>query len=69
MTPAEFRTARLTLGWTQRQLADYLGVSAQTVKNYEAGRHPVPTPTARLLDLMVKTPKKKLDVDKLLTPY
>lgn len=38
IAPEQCRAARGLLGWTQRQLADAAGVSANTVIDFEAGR-------------------------------
>lgn len=37
MTPEEIKAIRAQLGWTQKSLADAVGVSVRTVKFWEAG--------------------------------
>jgi DNA-binding transcriptional regulator YiaG len=49
MTPAEFRSARRTLGLSQAQLGYILDVDARTVRRWEASgsvQHRPPSPTA-----------------------
>lgn len=38
MTPTDLRTARKTLGLTQKQLAEALGLTRISITRYEAGR-------------------------------
>lgn len=42
MTPDELSVARLSLGMTQAQLAESLGVHRSTVAHWEQGIYPVP---------------------------
>jgi hypothetical protein len=42
MTPAAFKTTREMLGLSDGWLADHLGVSSRTVRNWEAGKYPIP---------------------------
>lgn len=42
MTPAEFRVVREWLGFPVEWLAAHLGVSARTIRYWEAGKHPIP---------------------------
>lgn len=42
MTPAEFKVVREFLGLTGEWLAQYLGVSARTVRHWEQGKYPIP---------------------------
>lgn len=44
------RCAREALGWTQRQIAESLGLTPLSVLNYEAGRTPFPTDLLPALD-------------------
>ena len=37
---SEFVALRIEAGLTQKQIADGLGVSEQTVRNWEQGKHP-----------------------------
>jgi transcriptional regulator with XRE-family HTH domain len=43
MLPEQCRAARAWLNWTQRLLAQRAGVSASTIRNFEAGNN-VPHP-------------------------
>ncbi|MDF4254651.1 DUF1870 family protein [Streptomyces sp. WMMB303] len=42
MTPAELRVVREWLGLTPEWLAQHLGVSARTVRHWEAGKYAIP---------------------------
>jgi transcriptional regulator with XRE-family HTH domain len=42
MTPDHFKHWRSTLGLTQSQAAEALGISPRMLRNYEAGSHPIP---------------------------
>ena len=42
MTAAEFRVARKRLGLSTAQLGAAIGVTARSVRRWEAGKHPVP---------------------------
>lgn len=46
MTPADLRTLRQRLGWSQQQLAEALGVHRVTVANWERGLYPIDERTA-----------------------
>lgn len=46
MGGAELRAARLRRGWAQADLAAYLDVTVNAVRNWETGRAPVPRPVA-----------------------
>lgn len=48
------RALRRKLNWTQAQLADALGVAANTVARYERGELKIPEPVARLTNRLVK---------------
>jgi len=47
MTSADFRTRRLAMGKTQRQLADLLGVSLRALHSFEQGWRKVPVHVER----------------------
>lgn len=49
MTPADLKSIRTTLGWSQQRLADELGVQRNTVARWEMGVHPIPPMAANLL--------------------
>ena len=51
MTQNEYRAAREALGWTQLEMAEYLGVGERTPYRYSKGD--IPEPVARLVRLLV----------------
>jgi DNA-binding transcriptional regulator YiaG len=57
MIPAEVKSARLALGYTQQQLADALGITgeyaADTVRSWESGRRPISGPASVAIRLML----------------
>jgi DNA-binding transcriptional regulator YiaG len=57
MTADEFLDTRLALNLTQSELAQALGVTERTVRNYETGFTPVSSPIAKLMEFLIK--KKK----------
>jgi len=59
MTPTEVRTARATLGMTQRELAAALECSRRTVINWEDGTAAVPGPARVALRLMLRSPVRR----------
>lgn len=52
MTPQEYQSARLTLGWTHQRLGNIIGVSRRSCCRYGIGDI-IPEPTARLIKLLV----------------
>jgi transcriptional regulator with XRE-family HTH domain len=57
MTGAALRNRRKALGMTQRELAQALGVTSNTVARYERDESGIPEPVARLVMLIApKTP-------------
>jgi transcriptional regulator with XRE-family HTH domain len=46
------RAIRRELGWTQRELADEAGVTANTVARWERGERPIPRMLVSLLRLI-----------------
>lgn len=55
MTPAQLKTLRAALGWSQTRLAEELGVQRNTVTRWEMGLNPVPLMAQRLLALLIRT--------------
>jgi DNA-binding transcriptional regulator YiaG len=57
MAPAEVKSARLALGYTQQQLADALGLTgeyaADTVRSWESGRRPISGPASVAIRMML----------------
>ena len=53
MNPAEIKTLRLTLGWTQQRLAEACGVTVRAVKQWEQGKYH-PSGSAQILLRQIK---------------
>lgn len=47
--PVTFHLERVTARLTQRQAADYLGVTPRTMRNWETGRTRIPYPAFKLI--------------------
>lgn len=60
MTPDELKTARTTLGLTQAQFAQVLGLdgvhSARTVRRWEDAERDIPGPVVVLTGLLLRLP-------------
>ena len=54
MTPAQLKRLRATLGLTQKQLAERLGVAHNTVTRWEMGQRTISEPVSRLLATLRK---------------
>jgi DNA-binding transcriptional regulator YiaG len=54
MTPDEFLDTRLSLSLTQLELAQALGVTERTVRNYETGFTPISSPIVKLMEFLIK---------------
>lgn len=54
MNGTRLRALRRKLNWTQWQLADALGLAANTCARYERDELKIPEPVARLTNLLVK---------------
>lgn len=52
MLPENIRALRKQLGYTQEQIAEYLGISTAAVTQYETGLRPVPSTTVSKLALL-----------------
>jgi DNA-binding transcriptional regulator YiaG len=59
MTSDEIRTARESLGLTQREFGAMLMSSERTVRAWEAGFRNMPRPTEQLLKLMLETSRSR----------
>ena len=59
MSPADYKALRETLGLTQAQLAERLGIARETVARREAGhpRNPITPEAALALDALSSAPK------------
>jgi transcriptional regulator with XRE-family HTH domain len=55
MTPADLTATRKTLGLTQTQLGEAIGVSLRAIQHYEAGTRKIPKPVALLLAHAMET--------------
>lgn len=56
MQPDEMKTARKSLGWTQQQLADGLGMSRKSIVEMEGGAAPIEKRTALAVSLLRALP-------------
>ncbi len=54
MRSAEFKRARKTMGLTQTQMGEFLGVSKRQVINLEKGFSPIRKPYADLISLALQ---------------
>lgn len=52
MTPADLKSLRAALGWSQQRLADELGVARNTVARWEMGLNKIPPLAERLLQML-----------------
>lgn len=52
--PEQFHVERLTAGLTQKQAAEYLGVSLRSVRNWERGVNRIPFPAFKLVRMRAK---------------
>lgn len=49
MTATQLKTLRATLGLSQRELAETLGVTRNTLNRWEMGLHPIPPMAQKFL--------------------
>ena len=59
MNGNRLRTLRRKLTWTQAQLADAIGVAANTIARYERNELKIPEPVARLMNRLVEEKQPK----------
>lgn len=52
--PARFHVERLTAGLTQKQAAEYLGVTVRSIRNWETGVNRIPYPAFKLVRMRAK---------------
>ena len=50
----DIKQVRLGLGWSQKRLADYLGVDYHTIGNWEAGRTEPPRLAVEKIEQLTK---------------
>lgn len=62
MSAVEFKDMVTELGLTPAELASWLGIQLRQVQRYASGLVPVPTTTARMLNLMLRQKLKPEDV-------
>ena len=60
MLPKNIRALRKKLGYTQEQIADYLGISTAAVTQYETGVRMVPSTTVSKLALLFNVDEYQL---------
>lgn len=60
MLAENIRALRIKLGYTQEQIADYLGVSTAAVTQYETGTRVIPTTTVSKLSLLFNVDEYEL---------
>ena len=59
MTPDEVKEARLKLGLTQWWLGAALGVTEDTVANWERGRSRIPKAAQLIIEMMIKNKEER----------
>jgi len=59
MKAKELREIRKQLGWSQRQIAEAVGVTANSVARWERGEMAIAEPAARLLRMIAAQNKGK----------
>lgn len=52
--PEQFHVERMTAGLTQKQAAEYLGVSVRSIRNWESGCNRVPYPAFKLVRMRAR---------------
>lgn len=57
MSPDEFKRARLELGMSQNDMADFLGVASdRTIRRWEEGDKDIPGPVLLVMELIFNVP-------------
>lgn len=59
MTPAQLKQARKSLGLTQKEFADLLGIKRAKLCNWEQGRNAVSDEGATLIAMIIKKHSKE----------
>jgi transcriptional regulator with XRE-family HTH domain len=59
MKAKELREIRKRLGWSQRQIAEAVGVTTNSVARWERGEMAIGEPSARLLRMIAEQQKTK----------
>jgi DNA-binding transcriptional regulator YiaG len=65
MTPKELTAARNSLGLSPTEMANAMGVTYDTYKNWQSGRRAMPAVADRCVELLLEHPKA---ADKLARP-
>lgn len=60
MLPENIRDLRKKLGYTQDQIAEYLGITSAAVTQYETGARPIPATTVSKLALLFSVEEYQL---------
>ncbi len=53
MTPEQLQNARVVLKTSQKQLAEFLGLTDRQIIRYENGTTPIPLAMSRLLEILI----------------
>lgn len=57
MTPDKFKEARMRLGMSQNDMAEFLGIASdRTVRRWEEGEKDIPGPVLLVLELIFHVP-------------
>jgi transcriptional regulator with XRE-family HTH domain len=56
MTPAQLKSLRAQLGWSQARLAERVGVDQATISRWEAGTVPISQLAANFLKTLASRP-------------
>ena len=64
MTNKEFKIKRVTLDLTQAQIAEELGIAANTVSRYETSDLPIPKTVELAMEALEKRAKEAVESEK-----
>ena len=64
----DLKLLRETHGWTEAQMACYLGVRVGTYRNWEKGRRAVPDTVVRLVEVLALIEALAPEIHKMLEP-
>jgi ribosome-binding protein aMBF1 (putative translation factor) len=59
MTPARFHACLSAIGWSQRALADRLGIHETRVRRWASSKYPIPETVAAWLERLAKAHEKE----------
>jgi DNA-binding transcriptional regulator YiaG len=64
MSPEEFKRARLELGMSQNDIAEFLGVASdRTIRRWEEGAKDIPGPVLLVMELIFNVPEAAVYLD------